>query len=104
MCFFRKDIYCKGYSLKTMNENTLIKDGIAFFLWNYFPNTNQYTSHGAEKSIKESKRIFSEIDPSLKANVRRGDLYSIITKGQIVLSSFWRRNLKDIKLKVWMIY
>lgn len=75
---FRKDTYCKGYSLTAVNESTLMKDGIGPFLYQYFPNSSQYTSHGAEQAIKESKRRFSELDPSLKSNVRKGD-YSIIT-------------------------
>ncbi|KAI9276255.1 hypothetical protein BY458DRAFT_506118 [Sporodiniella umbellata] len=73
-----KQTYCKGYSIKSLNESTTLKDGIFPFLENYFPNNKRYTTFGADKEIRESKKRFTDIDPSLNRNVRKGD-FSIVT-------------------------
>ncbi|KAK4518277.1 uncharacterized protein ATC70_001629 [Mucor velutinosus] len=73
-----KQTYCKGYSIENVNENTAMKDGIFPFLENYFPNSKRYTTFGADKHIQESKKRFTDMDPSLTDNVRKGD-FSIVS-------------------------
>ncbi|CAO3614028.1 unnamed protein product [Mucor hiemalis] len=44
-----KQTYCKGYTIKTVNESTTVKDGIFPFLENYLPNSKRYTTFGTEQ-------------------------------------------------------
>lgn len=76
--YFRKPPYNIGYNTEQINEGSLVKDAIMPFLNNYFPNDPSFTTFGPDKEIFESKKRFTEIDPSLKKHVRKCD-YSIVT-------------------------
>ncbi|KAI8051857.1 hypothetical protein BDF21DRAFT_404370 [Thamnidium elegans] len=61
-----------------LNESTVVKDSIAPFLENYFPNTKKITAFGADKDIPESRKRFIAMDPSLSGHVRKAD-FSIVS-------------------------
>jgi hypothetical protein len=63
--------------VENINESSIVKDCITPLLDYAFPNSRNYTTYGADKGIKESKRRFTEMDPSLTSQVRKGD-FSII--------------------------
>ncbi|GAN03945.1 hypothetical protein MAM1_0051c03401 [Mucor ambiguus] len=72
-----KSTYSRQYSVKGINENTVIKDYLVPMLDSFFPNSDYMTTYAADKEIKESSNRFMAIDPSLTKHSKKAD-YSVV--------------------------
>ncbi|OAD08829.1 hypothetical protein MUCCIDRAFT_76290 [Mucor lusitanicus CBS 277.49] len=72
-----KRTYSRQYSIKGVNENTIIKDHLVPILDSFFPNDDYLTTYAADKEIAESSIRFTAIDPSLQKHAKKAD-YSVV--------------------------